>query len=475
MPRMTFALLVIMTLHSAGAVAQTEERIARIEAAVFPPFVISGETPTTPSLAERMKALRVPGVSVAVIHEGALAWAKGYGFADVESGRPVTTTTLFQAASISKPLAAMGALHLVERGWLNLDTDVNTYLRTWHLPDNEFTARAPVTLRGLLTHTAGTTVWGFPGYSRTTIPMPSTVDVLEGRGNTDPIRVYKTPGESWQYSGGGYTVMQLVISDLVHQPFAQFMQQVVLDPLGMTNSTYRQPLPPSRHREAASGYRDGGNRVEGAWHVYPEMAAAGLWTTASDLALYVMAVQNAYHGRGNPLLSSSMVEQMLEPGLNNWGLGVQVDPDDRRFGHGGANEGFRAIMTGFLDLDEGAVIMTNSDNGGQLANELLGTIALAYGWPALTPEEKMVADLSTAACRAVAGTYLLNGAVRVEVTCDQGRIWVQPPTGPAQEILPESELDFFARTDGMPVRFVQTNGEITGIVVEGREGRRIRR
>ena len=330
-------------------------------------------------VADRMAELGVPGVSVAVLVDGEIAWARGYGLADVESGRPVTPNTLFQAASISKPVAALAALRLVESGRVDLDGDVNAYLTSWRVPDNAFTEQGPVTLRGLLTHRAGLTVWGFPGYGPDE-EAPDGPGVLDGRGNTDPVRVYKTPGESWRYSGGGYTVMQQLVADMAGKPFAAVMREEVLDPIGMSRSTYEQPIPPERQDDIATGYRSDGERVPGGWHTYPEQAAAGLWTTPSELALYAREMQRAWKGESTRVLGEALAREMLTPDADDWGLGPAISEDGERFRHGGSNQGFRCTFAAYIDGDDGVFVMTNSDSGSELAAEIAITVAQAYGW-----------------------------------------------------------------------------------------------
>lgn len=221
-----------------------------------------------------MSAYRVPGVSIAIIHNGSIEWAQGFGAAQVGGG-PVTTETLFQAGSISKPVAAMAALHLVEKGTLALDSDVNQALTSWKIPASAAAPGAVVTLRELLSHTAGLTVHGFPGYAAGT-PIPTLVQVLDGEkpANTAPVRLEAAPGSRWKYSGGGYTVMQQLLLDVSHQPFPKLMHDTVLAPIGMTRSTYEQPLPTELRSGAATPYKANGAPVEGGFHIYPEMAAA---------------------------------------------------------------------------------------------------------------------------------------------------------------------------------------------------------
>jgi CubicO group peptidase (beta-lactamase class C family) len=389
-------LTVVLTYAVACRTAEdVESHIAQVENELLPSLVIRGEPVETATLANRMAALKVPGVSIAVINNGEIEWARGYGMADVASGTPVTETTLFQAASISKPVAATAALRLMERGELDLDEDVNSRLTSWQIPEIRHTATEPVTLRRLLTHTAGLTVDGFPGYGPNE-EIPSTVGVLEGDGNTPPILPDTTPGALWRYSGGGYTVMQLLLSDVTGQPFPELMRELVLDPVGMTLSTYEQPLPDERRGEAATAYRGDGSEVDGKWHTYPEMAAAGLWTTPSDLARWAIAVQRARAGAEEGPLSPELVGKMLQPHLNNWGLGPSVSEDGRWFGHGGSNQGFRCQVVALMDGGKGAVVMTNSDNGSALMREIFITIDAEYGWGIIQPTEKVVAQLEPA-------------------------------------------------------------------------------
>ena len=273
-------LLLMMCLAATAGFAATPPPpvIASMEHSITPPVVIHGEQHSPVSLTTRMSQPHVNAVSIAVILYGKLDWARAYGFADKERNIAATPDTLFQAGSISKPLTALAALKRVDVGELDLDRNVDDYLKSWKLPDNEFTTTHKVTVRNILNHTAGLTVWGFPGYSRDT-KMPSTVEVLDGKGNTPAIRVWKQPDLSWRYSGGGYTILQLLLSEQSGMSFPALMRDSVLKPLKMNHSTYEQPLPEALRAMAASGYDRNGKKVEGDWHVYPEMAAAGLWTT----------------------------------------------------------------------------------------------------------------------------------------------------------------------------------------------------
>ena len=463
MKRVFFVLLLALV-----ACTNDNDPIAQIESAILPRFAIEGETIEAISLAERMKAENVHAITIAVAIDGKLAWARAYGLADKDKNSPATPETLFQAASLSKPVAAMAALKLVENGVLDLDTNVNKDLKGWKLPENAFTAERKVTLRSLLTHTAGTNVSGFPGYAQSET-VPTTLEVLKGEGNTDAIRVTENPGEGWRYSGGGYTILQKVMTDVTDKSFPVLMEETVLAPLGMSDSTFEQPLPERFHAQAAAGHRARGRRVEGDWHVYPEMAAAGLWTTPTDLVKFFLEIQESSRGEGK-ILSQSMAREMLEPGMNNWGLGPVIQGDGKRFGHGGSNAGFRSQFTAFIDGGSGAVVMTNSDSGGRLAFDTLLTIANAYGWAGMELETKRTKALEPAQYEALAGIYELedlDGAIIISYVNGKLRAARGGLSSVPREILAESETKFFYRDDGTPVEFVLENGETTSILIRG--------
>lgn len=333
----------------------------------------------------QMKRAGIPGLSLAIVDGGTIVKQQGYGFTDKSNQTPVTISTLFQAGSVSKPVAAVGALHLVDKGVLSLDEDVNTKLRSWTLPENEFTNAHKVTLRLILSHLAGLTVHGFPGYAKGE-PIPTLIQVLNGEkpANTGPIRVDKIPGSQWRYSGGGYVVMQQMLIDVTGKPFPQFMDETVLKPFRMTSSTYAQPLPLAAAVTAAKGYGEiVGWTVNGEWRVCPEMAAAGLWTTAGDLARFAIGIQKAIAGESNPVISRSLAEQMLTPQENNDGLGLFLEGTGKtlRFGHDGVHAGYEASMKAYAYLGKGAVIMLNKNHDGPTKAAIFGVIAKEYDWP----------------------------------------------------------------------------------------------
>jgi len=373
----------ISLVHSRErAMAEQEERIRGIEAVAVEIPLSQKEPPLRMSLTELMELYKVPALSMAVIDDFQIVWAKGYGTTGAGSRAAVGTHTLFQAGSISKPVAATGALSLVEQGKLALDEDVNLRLKTWKVPENDLTREQKVTLRRLLSHTGGLTVHGFPGYD-VDQPLPTLVEIFNGQkpANTAPIRVDILPGSQERYSGGGVTIEQQLMMDVTGKAFPELMRETVLDKIGMNDSSYEQPLPAARAAMTAVGTYIDGKPVHGRWHIYPEMAAAGLWTTPTDLAKFAMEIANSRHGRSNRVLSQKMTEQMLTPVKEEAGLGFFLEKaNPGQFGHNGADEGFQALLTMNSETGKGVAIMADSDNGINLANLVLRRVAKEYGW-----------------------------------------------------------------------------------------------
>ena len=406
--------LLVLVLFATAAHAE-DPRIANVTRGLLPPVVIEGGPVWT--LEERMRFHRVPGLSVAVVDGGRIVWAKGYGFADVRAGRPVTPRTMFLAGSISKPVAAMAAVDLVERNLVPFDADVNTLLRSWRLPANELTAKTPVTLRQLFSHSAGTTVHGFPGYPRK-FPRPAVRQVLDGEppANTAPVRVDLAPNTQYRYSGGGTTIAQQAMADVTGLDFATLMRRHVLAPLAMMDSTYEQPLPSALHPRAATGYRTPDRPVPGGWHVYPEAAAAGLWTTPSDLARVVVDIHDALSGRRSRVLTIDGARLMLTPrfgaGAPGRHIGVGFFLDDRRgagyFTHGGVDEGFDAFLVATANGAKAAVLMANTNGAMSLMQEIVRAVAREYEWPGYLNVAPAVQPASEELLERAPGRYRLD-------------------------------------------------------------------
>lgn len=449
-------------------------RIDRVVSGLRPTIVIKGEEPVRWTLAERMKHHKVPGLSVAVIDGGRIAWARGIGVKEAGGTDSVTTETLFQAGSISKPTFALAVMRLVQDGRLSLDEDVNVKLTSWKVPGNKFTAKEKVTLRRILSHNAGLTVHGFPGYEAGT-PVPTMVQVLDGAkpANTAAVRVDTFPGAISRYSGGGTTVAMLLTTDLIGKPFPELMNELVLGPAGMTHSTYEQPLPAAVAPSAATGTYADGKLVKGRWHIYPEMSAAGLWTTATDLATLAIELQRTWAGQSATVVSKATLGEMFTVQKEPFGIGYVINGKgaDLAFEHNGADEGFQALFVAFAERGQGFFAMANSDNGIWLMNEVQAAVAEEYGWPSHRPEERTVVARDPSTLGRLAGEYSLATQPKpmpATVTVEGNRVYMEVPAfGMAKtELLADSDSTFFLRSSGTPVAFGKDGrGRVTGITI----------
>lgn len=379
---------VILLLASFGIstnVAYAREDVQALIASVESPQVPGKGDLDSLTLQELMTRLHVPGVSIAVVKDFKIHWAKGYGLADQATGRVVNTETRFQAASISKPLTALAAMRLVQEHRLNLDTDVNKFLKAWHVPDSELTRNQPVTPRALFSHTSGADDgFGFPGYEPKA-PLPTLLQILNAQApsNVGKIVFARAPFDKFKYSGGGVLIMQLALTELSGRPFGQFMQKTVLTPLQMTNSSFEQAPILNGAANYALAHDEQGQRMEAPWHVYPELSTSGLWSTPSDLAKFIIEIQTAVRGPSGKILAQPYANEMITPvGVGRYGIGLALDQrgEGWYFSHSGNNWGYRAWMSGHFRKGYGVVIMTNGENGMAVMNQVADRIVNAYHW-----------------------------------------------------------------------------------------------
>jgi CubicO group peptidase (beta-lactamase class C family) len=449
------ALLLAAFLPAMPSFAQGDAEVRHIEQGLRPAVALQGRPIPLRSLAAEMERLHVPGVSIAVIHDGRIAWAKGYGVA-YENGPAITPATLFQAASISKPVSALAALRMVDAGQLDLDADIDTALTSWRVPPGPGASHA--TLRQLLSHTAGTTVSGFPGYAPG-VAVPSLVQVLDGAppANTQPIRIDTPPGSAWRYSGGGYAVVQQAMIDRSGKPFADLMQASVLTPLGMKDSSFAQPLPAALAARAALPHDEQGKPYKGGPHIYPELAAAGLWTTPSDLARFALGVQALAAGRSK-LLAPALARAMLQPVRNGYALGFEVEGKDGSlsFGHGGSNAGYQNSLYAFTLHGDGAVVMTNGDGGDELAHSILRSIAATYRWPDGQTVLRKAVALMPARRDALAGRYAIAGLGDFKIAVRGGQLMFSIRGDSFEPLYAASPTVFFVTSRKLELRMDET-------------------
>jgi len=402
------------------------------------------------TLRARMAHYAVPGVALALIADSEIATEAAHGTKEAGGADPVTPVTRFQACSISKPVAVLGMLRLVEQGVVDLDADVNDMLTSWRVPPNA-SWQPRVTLRQIASHSAGLTVGGFPGYARGG-PLPTLTEILTGSApaNTAGIRVDTLPDVEFRYAGGGTMVLQQVLEDATGRPFAELMRELVLEPLGMSRSGYTQPLPDELHGEAATAHGADGMPVEGGWHVYPELAAAGLWTTPGDLARFAIGVQSAAAGDPDALLGPALGAAMLTRhagpairlgGLDSVGLGLFLGGP--WFGHSGGNEGFRCHLIAHRDAGCGLAVMTNADRGHELVAEILDAVAHEMDWPDWEEASPRTEDDGPPiALDAVIGAYEVRPGVVIEVARNSDELQLTLSGQPPIRFLRMSESDF---------------------------------
>ena len=445
--------------------AAVEERIKQVERSL-------GEAIKTDDkpiiLQERMKQYGVPGLSIAVIRDYKIEWARGYGYADKESARTVTPQTLFQAASLSKSVNAVGILKLVQQKKLDLDKDINTYLTSWKFPYDTAKGKTPITLRHILSHTAGTSVHGFRGYAAGE-SIPTIIQILDGEApaNNKPVRSIFEAGTRVQYSGGGTTISQLIVMDVTRQPYDVYMQQNVLAPLGMNNSFYTSPAPAGKSMLLSTAYREDGTPVKGGYHIYPENAAASLWTTPTDIAKFIIWLQLAGAGKSEKVLNKAYAELMLTPYKDNATLGtwIRTAGTAQYFNHGGSNEGFRCVYYGSKEGGNGVVVMLNSDNGAIL-QEVVAAVATVYGWKDFyKPVVRKTVVVPTEVLDSYVGEYELNPQFKLTIVRRGDALFAQATGQGEVALYPEAPDKFFLKVVDASVDFISESGKITKLVL----------
>lgn len=464
--RVAYIMALLPIPAAAQQAAPAPSKIALVEQGLTSVVVLSGTPAPRRTIESEMRRLNVPGVSVAVLHGGTIDWSKGYGVTRAD-GPLITPYTLFQAGSISKPITALAALRLVQQHRLTLDGEVSAQLRGWKLP-------APpgehVTLRELLSHTAGTTVHGFPGYA-VGVAVPSLDDVLAGRApaNTKPVVVDTKPGTIWRYSGGGYTVIQKLISDVTGRPFGEVLRGEVLHPAGMTLSSFAQPVNAASLAIAAWPHDGLGKPVPGGPHTYPELAAAGLWSTPSDLLRYAIAVRNSAHGEKGSIIGQSLATAMLTPGKGQWGLGLEVHttPADRAFAHGGSNEGYENFLVAYISSGDGVAVMTNGAQGAELGMEITQSVAAAYGWPSYTSIKRASIPISADTRARMVGNYAASDLGSFSITAEGSGLAISLKEGVSEPLYASAPDTYFVLSTDLVLRVSSREPEVTGRLVMG--------
>lgn len=434
-----------------------------VEANLRPPVIKPGDQPLT--LVEEMRRYDVPGISVAVVHDGKIAWARGWGVRDLTSCAPVTPNTAFQAASISKVVTAVIALRLVEQGKIGLDQNINQSLRSWQLPKDEKLAPNGVTLRELLSHTAGLGVHGFDHGYLPGATLPTTVQILDGVPPEDqPVRSILPAGAQFEYSGGGYIVTQLALTDVTGMSFANLAQREVLGPLGMTRSAFAMPPSPAIRADMAFGSA-WGKPIPGNYVVLPQLAAAGLWTSAGDLARLLIDLQASAAGKKGHRLSPAMTRVMMTPVKGNWGLGLALYTDNApRFGHDGVNPGFDSFMIAYAGKGDGIVVLTNGGDGRRITADVVRAVATDYGWPEIAAPATEEKTLSLAQLSKAAG-HFEGGGLKVDFEARPDGLFANAGAPSFERLIALSPTRFRSDSTGITCEFAPDFSSCT--IVEG--------
>ena len=445
----------------AGCVTRTEaqEKKEELENSLRGQVKFLGEPEDLRSISDKMSDYRIPAVSLAIIDEGTLAWSAVYQNAEFKEVQELDCSNIFQAASLSKPVTFMAALRMQAAGKIDLDKDIQEYLKDDVLPEGAQTAENPVTLRNLFSHTSGINTGGYQGYAQG-LRMPADLEVLRGGDgvNSAAISVVTPPGEVLTYSGGGYTLAEVALQDIFKEPFERIMKEWILDPVGMQHSQFTQPLPEAEAAGVARGYWATGKPLDGGWHNHPEQAAAGLWSNANDMAKFMIEIYKGYHGKSR-VFSQADIRSILshERDGHVYGFMVNRSADDIAITHYGGNAGYRTGMTISLSSGKGLVYLINSDNGGPLGSDLLLSASQVYGWQHFKQMSAKRKDVGTVILQGLAGKYRWNDQIELVVTYDEekGQIALIFPNGDTYELVPVDgdELDLIHPNTGVQVSF----------------------
>ena len=461
-------MIVIGFFAVAGLLASVAEPDGRseIENGLRGAVVFEGETQQRYDLAERMAHYNTPGLSLTLIEDGEIAWTAGYGLLEADGKEAVDADTLFQAGSIAKPVAAFSALRMAEAGLIDLDVDVSTYLERYTLPDGAQTAENPVTLRHLLAHTAGITPGGYAGYAQGEA-LPSDVQILTGEApaNREGLQIDTAPGERLAYSGHGYTLAELVLQEVSGQAFAPLMDAWVFEPLKLEGLSFAMPLPSEQQGFTARGHDTAGAQVEGGWRNHPEQAAAGLWATSQDLAKLLIALHEAYHHKNhdkNPVLSQPGMQMFWGEEREEHTFGWVIRNEDFLM-HGGSTVGYRATVLISPQTGDGAVVLTNSDNGGGLVAEVLRSASDYYGWSTFTPvvHTRFTPEDGVIAKRAGRYAFDAGWVVTIEHDAQADQLTVVFPNGDRYDLAATGPGAFIHPPTGVTVSFSEDAGRST--------------
>lgn len=428
------------------------------------------------TLQQRMNLYGVPGISIAIMEAGEIVSIHTAGVRDLIDKPAVDADTVFQAGSISKPVFATVLLHYRDQYGLDLDANINDLLTSWQLPKHRWSGKREVTLRQLLSHTAGMSLHGFSGHA-VGEAIPNLTEILSGSppANGMPVTVDVEPGTEFRYSGGGYVLAQLALEDVSGTELEEMARSKLFQSLNMNRSSFFQPLVAELESNAAKGYGPRGNPVPGSAHLYGAQSAAGLWTTPSDLLKWSASLWRASRGHNNEIVSPEAAAEMLHNEVAPVGLGLFVGKtgETTYFSHSGSNAGFEAKIIVFEQSGDGIGVMTNSNMGYILIEEIILRAAEIYGWDDIRPKTKMVLEVEPSDLQQFIGNFQASEPfpALIRVSLDKSSLILDAPDASFlvanKRFYPESALSFFS-TDGQELVFLSdSEGAITSLTFNG--------
>ncbi len=469
-----FAILFLLLSSCDASKTLTKKRIKTAETGLLKSIVFEGEKPKRMKLFERMAYYKVPGVSISVIDNFQIEWAKGYGVTKLDGQDPVTIFSIFQAAAISQAVTTAGGMTLVSRGDIGLDVNINDYLKSWTLPENQLTQKDKVTLRRLLSRNSGLVPLEYEGVESIE-NNPSLLQILNGeKTDNPPVYVANTPGTELEYSEAGFAIIEKLIEDVSGQLFAEYMARVILAPLQMEQSSFADILPEQMFIDAVFGHNREGFPFERKGYIYPVTAANGLWTTPSNLAVFAIELMSTALGHTQSVFDPELARDMLSVHIGNQGLGFFIadEGDNLHFYIRGKNKGFSCFLVGYPVKGQGVVIMANSENGEYLIDEILRAVSEAYNWPHYLPEIKKYFKLDPSIYQLYEGLYEVNPDYQLTVVHEDYYLIIQPTGQKATRFFVENPTTFFSTDPYIRIRFVRdAGGKITGLVLRQRDFR----
>ena len=443
--------------------------LSNIENNLIPFYSIEGET-LRKTIPQMMREDNIAGVSMAFIDKGRIAWTKCYGFANIEDSIVVTPQTVFQIGSVSKPVATMAALKMVENGDLSLTEDVNLKLKGWKIPENNFTAKSKVTLEQLIGHTSGIENDVVKFYELGE-ELPTREQLLSGTAASGdkPITLVSVPGEKYKYSNPAYLVMEELMTDVAGKDFNKIMTDLVFEPCKMNSSSFEQPIPRRLMKLKAIGYDSDLNPLP--YNVYPFKAGGGMWSTSIDLGKFLIALLNDHNGTSKTLISKEMADKVFSKESKKSGFTKWYWKNDVLFRHDGTIPGFSCFVMGSVDNDQAIVVLTNSSYSHSLLNFIWRTVAEEYKWEYFRPEfyDKIIIEKESLA--KFSGKYSTNQD-SLAFSIDDDKLYVNSKqTQGKHQLIPIGGNEFLLPSIPMKYKFtINKNGDMSYVDIWNETG-----